>query len=234
MANRLTPIRPALAVLVCLHPISINLQIFLSKNGIYCGTCCSWRTAGPKFGFAPLLLKLTDATTAHRSLFAFCHIISLQACAYFQTRASVHTRTHTRVSAPKVPVPLTHSFLWKPRRRRTQANKGTRDENRAREETRSCREKEAGLRTSFLGIKLCIFSSLLADQLPQDASAPNQRPAVSVYSAVQETRRNQTHFSKEKLCLLWCRRARGGEIHSQSRLIESAKSSSNTFDTNAK
>lgn len=134
----------------------------------------------------------------HCTSFAFPHhIISLPACAYFRTQLR---RILTRTA--KVPVPITHSFLSNPWRRRTQANKGTGDENRVLEETQRWRKKVAGWRTSFLGIKLCIFSSLLIDQLPQDISMPNQRPAASVYSALQERRLNQTHFSKEKLYLL--------------------------------
>lgn len=79
--------------------------------------------------------------------------------------------------------------------------------------------KVAGWRTSFVGIKLCIFSSLLIDQLPQDISMPNQRPAASVYSVLRERRLNQTHFSKEKLYLLYTTVCEG-KIRYQSCLVE--------------
>lgn len=51
---------------------------------------------------------------------------------------------------------------------------------------------------TFHRIKLRIFSSLLIDQFPQDVSMPNQRPAASVYSGLQERSLNQTNFQQKR------------------------------------
>lgn len=109
-----------------------------------------------------------------------------------------YTTTEIRTGTMKVPIRSSTHSSQNPGdgEHRLTRERGMKTE---RWKKRSTGGKGAGWRTSFLGIKLCIFSSLLIDQLPQDISMPNQRPAASVYSVLQERRLNQTHFSKEKL-----------------------------------
>lgn len=144
----------------------------------------------------PLLGKLPDATTAHPFL---CFSITLSHFQNVHIPICRHTNPHMHTKGPYTDHPLVSSQNPGDSKHRLAREKGMK---RERWKKRSIGGKVAGCRTSFHTIKLCIFSSLLIDQLPQDISMPNQRPAASVYSALQERRLNQTNFSKEKLYLL--------------------------------
>lgn len=180
-----------------MHPISINLPILTlpERNPLQLeprpGAC------GTQFGFAPLA-NLSDAvvTTAHPLPFPVT--LSHFQHAHIPTHSYTESVRARRGSLHRSP---TRSFQTPgDGEHRLTRERGMKTESRKKRSAGG--KKVAGWRTSFLGIKLCIFSSLLIDQLPQDISMPNERPAASVYSALQERRLNQTHFSKEKLYLL--------------------------------
>lgn len=153
---------------------------------------------GTEFGFAPLSLlgNLPDATTAHPFL---CFSITLSHFQNVHIPLCRHTNPHMHTKGLYTDHPLVSSQNPGDSEHRLAREKGMKTE---RWKKQSNGGKVARCRTSFHTIKLCIFSSLLIDQLPQDISMPNQRPAASVYPALQERRLNQTHFSKEKLYLL--------------------------------